>query len=777
MGEVTVHKCKAQYFRMATGAVVLAAAVSSSMALGQSAAAPQAQRSAAPAEEDAQTQRPNVLIWMIDDLGFGQIGSYGGIVDTPNLDRLAERGLRYTNYRTTPVCSASRAALLSGRQSHAIGMGSHVATAVPFPGYDGHIPHGAGTLAENLRQAGYQTYAIGKWDHLALENVSESGPQTYLPVRQGFNRFYGFLAADADNFRPLLWQDQTPITLPADPDYHLSKDMADKAIAMIDSRDTQIERPPFFIYWATGAVHAPHHAPDAYLERYRGRFDMGWDVARQQILDRQIAMGLVPAGTRLPPLSPDMIAWDTLGADAKRINARQMEAFAASLTYADEQFGRILDELERRGERDNTIVIVTADNGASGEGGPHGFANELQFSTGRPATDADNLPLIDEWGRAGTYPNYSINWAMAGNTPFRYYKQTTFEGGIHVPLIVSWPDRIKDFAALRRQSTFVADITPTVLDAAQVPPAEMVNNTPQIPFDGKSFAESFADAGAAPSSEDQYFEMFGNRAIISDGWKVVVPHYTKVWSAAPGKPFEGEKWELYHLAQDINELDNVADRNPDQVARLDALFDEVGRKYNVLPLHNFDEGRVEMGKRMMAQFASLGGKWQYPEETSRIHWSLAPPVMNLPFHYSGDVDLASAGASAPIWIIGGRYGGMSLDLKGGHPVFAARFADLTVFRLQANGALTSGAHKVGLCVMHGVDGADISITVDGQKVASGKTPQPLPVTVQINEGLSIGSAPGTPVAGDYPVPARFPGTVKNSTFDFWSSDSGLVGCQ
>ena len=440
---------------------------------------------------------PNVLVWVIDDMGFGQLGSYGGLIETPNIDRIAQQGLRYTNYHTTPICSASRAALLTGRNSHRVHVGGHSAIAVGFPGQDALVPRSAGTVAENLRQSGYLTYAIGKWDHLPQSDASPAGPFTYWPSGQGFDRYYGFLAFDADNFDPTLWSDHDPVTLSRRPDYHLSSDMAEKAIDWIGARDATDPKRPFMMYWATGAVHAPHHAPQRWLDHYRGRFDAGWDVAAQQTLDRQKKLGLVPADMTLPPLPAGVKHWAELSRDEQRMFARQMEAFAAQLSHADEQFGRILDALEARGELDNTVVVITADNGASAEGAPQGTFSEHYFANGYFATLDENLRLYDQWGGPGTYPHYATGWAVAGDTPFRYYKQTAYEGGTRVPLILSWPKGISARGELRGQYQHVTDITPTILDAAGVPPAQSVNGQRQMAFDGVSMSYSFTRADAA----------------------------------------------------------------------------------------------------------------------------------------------------------------------------------------------------------------------------------------------------------------------------------------
>lgn len=709
---------------------------------------------------------PNVLLWMIDDLGFAQLGSYGGLVDTPNLDRLAQRGLRYNNYHTQPICSASRAAILTGRNSHNVHIGGHSTFAIGYPGYDAHIPRSAGTIAENLRGAGYVTYALGKWDHLPSETTSADGPFTYWPSGQGFDRFYGFLSADADNFKPVLWSGNEAVKMPDRPDYHLSTDLADRAIEWIGSRGSAERSAPFFMYWATGAVHAPHHAPDSYFERYRGKFDMGWDKAREQIFARQKKLGIIPRNTKLPPRPDGMPAWSSLSADQKLIYTRSMEAFAAQLTHADEQFGRMLATLEARGELDNTMVIVTSDNGASAEGGQHGFFSEHYFANGNLATVEQNLQHIDRWGKLGTYNHYPMGWAVAGNTPFRYYKQVAFEGGVRVPLIISWPKGLPARGEIRTQFQHVIDVTPTILDAAGVKPSEIVNNEKQMPFDGISMKYTFQNPAAPTGHKSQYLEMYGNRAIWADGWKAVVPYRTKVWEAFSAPPFNDDSWELYNLDKDPNEMNNLAGSQPDRLKSMIAEFDRTARRYNIYPLHTMGNAHVDRQKLLAESYARRGYTWIYTQPITQVPEALAPPMQSRSFTLAAQLDLPEA-ASGVVMAMGGNTAGTSLYFKDGVPVFVFRGLDMALTRLAAPQALKAGPANIGVIFdRKDAGGTRAALTIDGKEVASGAVTGTLPARIfSLNETFDVGSDSGTNVSPDYSGPGSFTGKIRELRFE------------
>lgn len=726
---------------------------------------------AAPAPAPVPAQRPNVLVWMLDDVGFAQLSSFGGLVETPNIDRVAMRGLRYTNYRTAPICSASRAALLTGRNPHSVHIGGHAAAALPIPGHDGKIPAEDGTIAANLRQAGYQTMALGKWDHLPSAEMTGAGPFTRWPTGQGFDKFYGFLSADADNWNPPLIEGTQPVATPEVPGYHLNADLADRAIAMIGDRHSREVPPPFFMYFATGTAHAPHHAPQAWIDRYQGKFDMGWDKAREAILKREIAQGLVPKGTKLAARPEGMPAWDSLGPVEKQVYARQMEVFAASLGYADAEFGRILDALEQSGELDNTIVVITSDNGASSEGALGGTYNEALFTQGVYPTAAENLPFIDKWGGPETYPHYSLGWAVAGNTPFRYFKQTTHEGGIHVPLVVSWPKGIAARGEVRDQFVSVDDVAPTLLDLAGVPLAPIVNDVKQSPMEGTSFRYTLADAKAPDQVKAQYFELYGNKALWSDGWTIVTSHRLDPWrmdqAGAPNEP-----WELYDLKRDPGQRIDLAAKYPDKVKTMAAMFEEQAKAHNVYPLTNFPESRAIAASEFRAEMGRRKGKWAFPRPVSHIGFAAVPPLAFRPFTMTAQVDPGSANATGPIFAIGGAMGGMGLYLKDGTPAFVMRDLAGGSTVIAADRALPAGATDLVLTVDRPAptplspEAVTVTISAGGEVLARKELTVALPGGYGVGETFDIEIDWGSAVSPAYAPGHAFPGTIGKVEFDF-----------
>lgn len=732
----------------------------------------------APAEPASQAQqRPNVLVWMMDDVGFAQVSCFGGLVATPNIDRVAAMGLRYSNYHTAPICSAARAAFLTGRMPHSVHIGGHATAARDLPGYDARIPAGAGTIAANLHSAGYTTFALGKWDHLPNAEVSTAGPFNYWATGQGFDRFYGFLAADTNNWDPVLVRDRSPIGRPANPDYHVSADLADQAIAMIGGRGASDPQAPFFMYWATGAAHAPHHAPADWIARYKGKFDQGWDQARAAILKQQKALGLVPKGTRLAPLPEGMPRWDSLSADEKRLYARQMEAFAASLSYADAQFGRILDALEASGGLANTVVVVTSDNGASAEGGPNGLFNEASVTGGAPPSVAQNLAFHYVWGGPRTYPHYAYGWAVAGNTPYRYYKQTTHEGGSRVPLVIAWPKGIAARGELRGQFAHVADIAPTLLAAAGVPLAPVINNVPQVPMEGQSLLRSFASASAPGHEGAQYVELYGNKGLWQDGWQIVTSHRYKTWDWRTPKTFD-EPWELYDLGKDPGQTTDLAKKYPDRVAAMAAAFDEQARRYNVYPIHNLSDTAGESAKKAAQDFARRQGKWRYAAPVSNLASMIAPPVSTRGFAMTGKLDLAATGATAPIFAMGGELGGIGLYLRGGKPVFRMNDLAGNNVEVSAGQALTTGAQEIALQVVRGAPDAsgaapfDVTIRAGGSVLAQETVRFAMPMYLGIPETFDLAADWGSPVLPGYRAGTAFPGRLTGVEFDFAGKGGG-----
>lgn len=723
-----------------------------------------AQAPAAPAERVA--PRPNVLIWMLDDVGFAQLSCFGGQIPTPNIDRVARMGLRYANYHTPPVCSAARATLLTGRNSHSVHIGGHSAVARDYPGYDGKVPAGAGSIAENFRQAGYATFALGKWDHVPPAESTPAGPTRYWPLGQGFDRFYGFMSAETHNFEPLLWQDNRPLSRPPGEGYHLSADLADQAIAMVDARGSVSPAAPFLMYFATGVAHAPHHAPADWIARMKGRFDRGWDHARTEILQRQKAMGLVPKSAGLAPRPPQVPAWDSLSAEAKRVHARQMEVFAAAMAHADAEFGRLLDALEKRGELDNTIVVIVSDNGASGEGGPAGSYHELLFAHGGlPQKAEENLPFLDRWGGPETYPHYALGWAVAGNTPLRNYKQTTYSGGTQVPLVVAWPRGIAARGEVRGQFVHAADITPTLLAAAGISPADRVNNVAQLPFEGQDFRYSFASRAPGPSRA-QYFEMFGHKALWKDGWKAVTWSKLETWDMfGPGRV--DRAWELYDLTRDPQESVNLAEREPARLAELDRAFDEQAKLFNVYPLADQAMMGRELAPKMAADFRRRGGEWRFAAPVSRIWGADAPPIQRGAFTMRAKITPAGSEATGPIWVQGGVNGGSGLYLDRGRPVFATRTMAGVLATVAADEALPAGTSDIELAIAPADPARPrgdmvLALRANGRLLIERSGP----LRIIAGETFDIARDDGSALADAYPAGAAFPGEVRDMVFTF-----------
>lgn len=725
----------------------------------------------APAGPVQEQRAPNVLVWMMDDVGFGQVSSYGGLVDTPNIDRVAQMGLRYANYHTAPICSAARASFLTGRMPHSVHMGGHAAGATPKPGYDAKVPAEDGTIAANLHAAGYATFAVGKWDHLPTEEASPAGPYTHWPLGQGFDRFYGFLAADADNFQPILVNDLTPVARPEGKGYHLSADMADQAIGMIDANHARDPARPFFMYWATGAAHAPHHAPPEWLAKYRGKFDQGWHAMRRQVLAREVAQGLVPEGTKLAPRPEGMPAWDSLSPEAKKLYARQMEAFAASLAYADAQFGRVLDHLEATGELDNTMIVIVSDNGASAEGGPNGLFNEAQVTGGHPPTIASNMRFYDAWGGPKTYPHYAYGWALAGDTPFRYWKQTTHEGGTRVPLVIAWPGHIEGQGEVRQDFVHVSDIAPTILDALRVPPAKTLNNAAQTPMEGSSITASFARAGDPREGRAQYVELYGDKGLWEKGWSIVTTHRTRTWDWNTAKTFD-EPWELYDLVTDPGETRNLADSQPERVAQMARAFEEQAKRYNVYPIHNLSDTAVESMGNALADFKRRGGKWHFPGPVGNIPTTGGPPVSIKGFTMTAKLDLPEAGVTAPVFASGGQMGGIALYLNKGRPELLMNALDSSSVSVLADAALPAGASALELDLKKGERGEGgrtaYRVTIrSGGKVLADKTVQfALPWYFGLSETFGVGIDNGSTVLVGALADVPFPGKLTDVEFAF-----------
>jgi len=702
---------------------------------------------------------PNVIIFLLDDVGFAQVGSFGGLIETPNIDRLAENGLRYNNFHTTALCSPSRATLMAGRNPHSIGLGSHALTAMGFPGYNAIVPPTAKSVANYLQEVGYINYALGKWDHTPLYEVSQVGPFDRWPSGEGFNHAYTFMAADVHQFVPVMWNDHTPE--PYRTTEHLDKDLADRAIHWITGHKSIQSDLPFLMLWASGSMHSPHHAPAEYRAKYRGKFDVGWDKAREQILTNQIRLGVVPKGTKMTERIAEIPAWDSLEEEEKTLYARQMEVFAAQMEHVDHQIGRVLEVLERIDELDNTLIFVTSDNGASGEGGLAGTFNETYVLNGLQTPFEASMRNYARWGDATTYPHYHAGWAMAGNTPFRYFKQSEHRGGQHDALVVHWPNGIKAKGEVRSQYHHISDVAPTILEVVGIDVPESYHGVEQQPMDGTSMVYSFNDANAPDRKKRQYYEMFGNRAIWVDGWKAVTLHAKRMpWIVNVVQPFEQDEWELYHVAEDFSESTNLADRHPEKLTELKEIFEEEAWKYNVYPLYD------DMLKRLTGRQESLFGDQKefvyYAPGAVRIAEKASAPVKNRSHAITTTIDLKGH-EEGVIAAVGGMTGGFTMFIKQGRLYYDYNYLD-GIYYTMVSPLLPEGKTELKFNFIKTKEfGGTGELYVGGEKVAEHEMPTMHISTYSLAETFDIGRDTGTQVSKIYDDPFPFVGELDRVT--------------
>jgi arylsulfatase A-like enzyme len=705
---------------------------------------------------------PNVLVVLLDDVGFAQLGCFGSDIDTPTFDRLAANGLRYTNFHTTALCSPTRACVLTGRNHHRVGVGRVTDLATGFPGYHSRIGKEHGFLSEMLVPVGYGAYAVGKW-HLTPDDERHLGAsRARWPLGRGFERFYGFFGGETHQFAPSLVADNHRVAPPRswEDGYHLTEDLADRAMEFV--ADLHVAEPdkPFFVYLCPAACHSPHHAPPVWIERYLGRFDAGWDAWREATFARQSQLGLLPSGTELSPRPEWVPAWDSLPPDEQRLAARYMECFAAFLSHADHHVGRVLKFLDEIGRLDNTLVLALSDNGASSEGGRTGSINDARpwNLTGSPVEEA--LARIDELGGPRVHNNYPWGWTVAGNTPFRRWKREVHEGGVADPLVVSWPARIGARGEVRRQYVHANDLLPTVLDVVGVDAPTEIDGVAQTPLDGASFATTFDEPDAPSPREVQYYEMLGCRAIYRDGWKAVVYHPLFDQSVR----FDDDRWELYHVAVDASECHDLADEHPDKLRELIAIWWSEAEKNNVLPLDNapfdrmFGEERPEHAARRRYVYYPFAGP---------VTEEAAVNVRNRSHRITAEVDIPEGGAEGVLLAQGSILGGYVLFVLAGRLCYVHNFVGFEQHRLTSAVELASGAHtlefrfdKTGEHQGHG------SLVVDGETIAAGDIPRFTPTRFSITyDGLTCGYDLGMPVVDDYQAPFRFTGALHRVIVD------------
>lgn len=698
---------------------------------------------------------PNIVLVVLDDTGFSHFGCYGSTIETPNIDRLAAGGLRFANFHTTALCSPTRAALLTGRNHHAVGMRGLSNWNTGFPNCTGRITKRAATTAEILRDAGYATLATGKWHLTPMSETSAAGPYDQWPLGRGFDRYYGFHQGETDQFHPELYYDNHPIPRPARDDgrYHVSEDIVDQSMRFVRELKSAVPEKPFFLYLAFGATHAPHQAPAEYLAKYRGRFDAGWDEIRDQWFARQKSLDIIPPDTDLPPRNPGVKAWSALSDGERQLALRLQEAFAGFLDHTDAQIGRLTSFLERLELIENTVLIVMSDNGASQEGGPIGVLDSMRTFNGVPENLERALTKLDDIGGPRSSTNYPWGWAQAGNTPLKRYKQNTHGGGIRDPFIVHWPARIHDRGGVRRQFHHAVDVLPTLLELVGAEAPEVYRGVAQIPIQGVSMAYCFDKAAAeAPTQKQtQIFEMVGHRGIWHRGWKAVAFHER-------GKSFDDDVWELYHIDRDFSECHDLASKDPDKLREMvDLWWAEAGR-IGALPL---DERLGELfGGTPPPGTPRARRRWVYHPPIDHVNMDVAPAIGSRTFTIRAEIE--SERPDGVIVAIGSCHSGLALFVQNGHLVF-----DYNIFgqhvRSVSSGPVPSGRSEVGVAFTRIDRNATAEVIVAGER--SGRAEVPFVLRMFSTNGMDIGHNPGSPVSESYDAPFAFNGAIRRVVFE------------
>jgi arylsulfatase A-like enzyme len=714
---------------------------------------------------------PNVLLVLLDDVGFGATSTFGGPCNTPTFDKLAANGLKYNRFHTTALCSPTRAALITGRNHHTVHTGVITEAATGFPGYDSVMQKDTATVAEMLKLNGYGTAWFGKNHNVPDWQTSQAGPFDLWPTGLGFEHFYGFIGGDTHQWRPAVTEGTKPIEpYLGKTDYNFDYDMADQAIKWIGMQKAVAPDKPFFCYYAPGATHAPHHPKKEWVDKYKGKFDQGWDKIREETFARQKAMGVIPADTKLNPRAPGIQAWDTCTPEEKKVYARFMEVYAGFLEQTDFNVGRVLEAIEKTGQKDNTMVIfIAGDNGASAEGSLQGLLNEMTFFNGVKEDIKEVLKNVDEIGTWKTYNHYPVGWAHAMCAPFQWTKQVASHfGGTRNGMVISWPKGIAAKGELRNQFHHVIDIAPTILDVAGITEPTSVNGVTQKPIEGVSMAYTFANAKAPDRRTKQYFELLSNRAIYNDGWVACTTPVGAPWESAGSKVDEitGYKWELYNVEKDFSQAEDLAAKMPDKLKDMQLLFYAEAAKYNVLPIDNSKTERLDPAIRPSL---TRGRKsFTFTEGMTRIPEGAAPDIKNKSWSITAEVEM-KADTTGMIVTHGGLFGGWGLYLEKGKPVFHYNFVGVKSFEVAAKEALAPGKHIITMNFSY--DGGGIgkggttTISVDGKEVAKGRVERTIPIRITLDETLDIGEDCGTPLNLSYDVPFKFTGKIEKVTID------------
>lgn len=738
-----------------------------------------------PKPERARPGAPNVLFIVLDDTGFGHLGCYGSPIRTPHIDALAADGLRYSNMHTTALCSPSRSCILTGRNHHSNAMSCITEGSTGYPGGNGHIPFENGFLSEMLLQHGYNTYAVGKWHLTPAEANSAAGPYDRWPLGRGFERYYGFLGGDTHQYYPELVRDNSQTEPETSPEegYHLTVDLVAKAKAMIADAKQVAPDKPFFMYFCPGAMHAPHHVPKEWADRYEGAFDDGWDAYRERTFVRQKELGLLPKDAKLSRHDPDVQDWSQLSAEERKLYARMMEVFAGYLEHTDHHIGELIAFLKELGEYDNTLIMLISDNGASPEGGPTGSVNENKFFNNVPEDLEQNLAAIDDLGGPKYFNHYPWGWTHAGNTPFRRWKRETYRGGTADPFIVCWPKGVKARGEIRTQYAHAIDMVPTVLDALGLEAPSQIRGAVQSPVQGFSLRSSFDDAAAPAAHVTQYFEMFGHRSLYHEGWRAVCP-----WPGTSfvesglqfGAPIDYDKltdldahgWELYNVTADPSETENLADKERDRLIAMIGMWYVEAGKYDVLPIDS--RGTLRLGEQR-PQIAEDRKKYVYYPGTQVVPGNAAPRLLNVPHSISAHVSVPQGGAEGVLFCMGGCDGGFSFYVKDGRLTYGYNYVAAQRFKIRSDRPVPGGEHvlsfefaptgKPDVAKGRGVPAA-IKLFIDGQAAGQGELPVTIPLTMGLGAGAVVGADTGSPtMADEYHAPFAFTGGLHKVLVD------------
>jgi arylsulfatase len=714
---------------------------------------------------------PNVLLVLTDDVGFGATSVFGGPIPTPNFQRVADRGLRYNMFHTTALCSPTRAALITGRNHHTAATGVITEMATGFPGYNSLLSRSCGTVGRVLRENAYNTSWFGKMHNIPDWMSSRAGPFDLWPTTLGFEYFYGFVGGDADQWHTPIFENTQPIESEEQLRglKHFDELLADKAIEWVQAQHALAPSKPWFLYYATGSAHAPHHVPKEWIEKYKGKFDQGWDRIREETLARQIKLGVVPPNTKLTARPEGISAWDSLSADEKRVYARMMEVYAGNLSHSDAQIGRVLDAIDKIGQTDNTLVIyIMGDNGASAEGGLHGTTNEVGTAgNGVPESIPYLLSMLDQLGGPTTYNHYPVGWAHAMDAPMQWTKQVASHfGGTPNGLVISWPSRIKGKQDLRSQFCHVIDIAPTIYEAIGITPPREIDGIEQKPLEGVSLVYTFDNAKAPTRHTTQYFELVSNRAIYKDGWMASTTPLRPPWINFGLEPSPDDfKWELYNITEDFSQANNLADKNPQKLAELKAAFEVEAKKYNVYPLDSSAAPRLDPSIR--PSLTRGRNEFRYFAPMIRTPEGSAPNFKNKSWAIAAEIVVPPGGASGVLATIGGRFGGWVLMMRDSKPEFAYAFSNQAEhkYRIASAQPIPPGQHVVRFVFKYDggfAKGATGTLFVDGKSVAAGRIERSIGIRFSLDETFDIGSDTGTPVVEDYldKMPFAFSGTLK-----------------